>query len=154
MAKDSGLGDSVNGFSHVVLYKTNPNNPKAVDQIKKNAQKYLATIPGIRVFFVAPRCDTGRVVSGYRYDIGMNFVFDSKNVMEKYMVNSNHLRFVKFVLNGWMLEGSDKITPRARKEEFIKYILNSSVQKDWVRDLHVPESEVVWAGERVFDFGC
>jgi len=44
-----------NGFSHVVFYQTNPNNPDAVQQISDNAKKYLANIPGIRDFAVAPR---------------------------------------------------------------------------------------------------
>lgn len=151
MAKRQGV--DTNGFSHVVLYKTNPRNSEAVNQIIDNANRYLATIPGIRFFSVAPRYGTGRAVSGYEYDVGMNFVFDSKETMEKYMKHPDHLEFVEFVLNGWMIEGSDRSTVQDRKKEFIDYILNSSEQRSWARDREVPESEVVWAGEQVFDFG-
>jgi len=153
MAKNQNLEGNADGFSHIVLYKTNPKNPEAVNQIIDNAQKYLATIQGIRSFSVAPRCNTGRAVSGYEHDVGMNFVFDSKDAMQEYMANPSHLEFVKFVLNGWMLDGSDKSTSNDRKKEFIDHILNSSVQKDWARDNEVPEKDVVWAGEQVFDFG-
>lgn len=153
MEKQTNLEGSIGGFSHIVLYKTNPKNPEAVNQIIENAQRYLATIPGIKTFSVAPRYNTGRAVSEYEYGVGMTFVFDSRDSMQKYMAHPNHLDFVKFVLNGWMLEGSDKSTCQGRKEEFIDHILNSSAQKAWARDSEVPDRDVVWNGEQVFDFG-
>jgi hypothetical protein len=144
-----------NGFSHVVFYKTNPNNPDAVKQIIENANRYLANIPGIRDFAVAPRYDSGRVVQGFDYNVALNFIFDSRAAMLTYMKHPDHMKFVEFVLNGWRLEDSDKLTVNERKEEFMDYVLNAKPKdkRNWAVDSEVPDSERVWAGEQVYDFG-
>jgi len=143
------------GFSHVVFYQTNPNNADAIDQIIDNANRYLANIPGIRDFAVARRFDSGRAVQGYPYDVAMNFMFDSRDAMLEYMKHPDHLEFVVFVLNGWMLADSTKPTVIERKEEFMDYVLNARPEnkRPWAVDNEVPDKERVWAGEQVYDFG-
>ena len=143
------------GFSHVVFYKTNPDNPQAVEQICFNARKYLTNIPGIRDFAVGPKFDSGRVVLGYDYDVALNFIFDSKSAMTSYMQHPDHMKFVEFVLNGWKLEDSTKPTLIERKKEFIDYVLNgkSENKREWAIDSDVPDYERVWADEQVYDFG-
>jgi hypothetical protein len=138
-------------FNHVVLYRTNPKNPQAVQQITDNAQRYLANIPGIHAFSVRPYHDSGRAVAGYKFDVGMNFIFDNKAAAEVYMKHPDHLKFVDFVLNGWMLEGSTADDP---KKEFMDHILNGAKgsERKWVRNPNVAESAIVWDGEQVYDF--
>ncbi|MBS3079052.1 Dabb family protein [Candidatus Pacearchaeota archaeon] len=143
-----------NGFSHIVLYQTNPNNPQAVQQIIDNANRYLAQIPGVRDFLVAPRYDSGRAVQVYRFDVGMNITFDSEDEMLAYMRHPDHMRFVEFVLNGWRLEDTDKKTVKERKLEFMNNVLNATPKnkRKWAVDTEVPDSERVWADEQVYDF--
>jgi hypothetical protein len=143
------------GFSHVVFYKINPKNPNAVRQIIDNANKYLANIPGILAFAVAPKYDSKRAVQGYNYDIALNFIFDSRDAMLSYMKHPNHMKFVEFVLNGWKLEDSDGLTVKQRKKEFIDYVLNAKPEnkRTWAIDPEVPDLERVWAGEQIYDFG-
>jgi hypothetical protein len=43
-------------FSHVVIFWTDPKNPKATDELIEGANKYLKPIPGILTYHV------GRVV--------------------------------------------------------------------------------------------
>jgi hypothetical protein len=142
-------------FSHVVLYQTNPNNPLAVEQIIRNATKYLTSIPGIREFSVGPRFESERAVQGDNYDVAINFIFDSRDAMEDYMKHSNHRMFVEFVLNGLKLEDSLQSTVEERKLEFIDYVLNAKPEdkRNWAIDSEVPDSQRVWAGEQVYDFG-
>ena len=143
------------GFSHVVFYRTNPNNPNAVQQISDNARKYLANIPGIRDFVVAPRFDSGRAIQGYYYDVALNFIFSSREDMLSYMKHQDHMIFVEFVLNGWKLEDSDKPTVKEKQKEFMDYVLNARPEnkRNWAVDQEVHDSERVWAGEQVYDFG-
>jgi hypothetical protein len=140
-------------FSHVVLYQTNPNNPRAVEQIVENAYHHLAHIPGILQYTFAPRHDSGRAVQGYKFDVGLNFIFENRQSAERYMAHPDHLEFVKFVLNGWMIEGSEQPTVADRKQEFMDAVLYAGKGKEhWCRDSAVPEREVVWADEQVYDF--
>ena len=75
--------------------------------------------------------------------------------MLSYMKHQDHMIFVEFVLNGWKLEDSDKPTVRERKEEFMDYVLNARPEnkRNWAVDQEVHDSERVWAGEQVYDFG-
>jgi len=39
-------------FSHVVIFWTNPKNPKAADDLIAGAEKYLRPIPGVLSFHI------------------------------------------------------------------------------------------------------
>jgi hypothetical protein len=147
-------------LSHVVLYQTNPNNPHAADMIIENAERRLAHIPGISEYCFNKRYDNGRAVRGFHFDVGLNFIFkaqgdkDAVEVCTEYMHNPEHLKFVDFVLDGWMLEGTQATDRRSRKQEFIDNVLYAPPEKKgkWVRDPEAPENEIVWACEQVYDF--
>ena len=142
-------------FSHIVLYKTNPKNLDAAKMIVKNADKYLKVAPGLVAYHCAPIADMGRAVTGNSYNVMLNMIFRNKQDYMNYMKDPRHIKFVNFVLNGFMLSDTDKTTPKTKKEEFIDYILkgNSNEKRKWARDPEVPESEIVWDGEVVYDAG-
>lgn len=144
------------GLTHLVLYQTNPDNASAVLQIIDKANEYLRRIPGVQYFQAGPRLDNKRAVGeGFEYNVGLNLGFQNQHGMEAYMQHPDHLKFVKFVLNGWMLEDTDKTSAEDRKTEFIDHILNASPKqkRPWTIDATVPTQERVWQAERVYDFG-
>ena len=49
-----------NMFSHVVIFWTDPNNPKGADELIEGANKYLKPIPGVLHYHV------GRMVPSHR----------------------------------------------------------------------------------------
>ena len=81
----------------------------------------------------------------------LNCMFKNRWEYDFYMKDSAHLRFVHFVLRGWMIKGSTDEDPEA---EFISHILIAGPDSPpikWTRNPAIPEDEVVWAGEQVYD---
>jgi hypothetical protein len=145
------------GLSHLVLYQTNPSNASAVKQIIEQAKRHLQHIPGVTYFHVGPKMDNKRAVgSGFEYDVALSLHFEDKEGLNAYMSHPDHLEFVRFVLNGRMLKGTDKKSVVTRKNEFIDHILHASPEeaREWVIDTEVPNSERVWQDEQVYDFGA
>ena len=134
--------------SHVVLYTAYKHNLAAADSIVTEATRLLSNIPGIVFFHAAKIFQTGRAVSGDAYDVMLNIVFKDTEHYEAYMTYPQHMDFVRFVLKGYMLAGSDSSDP---EQEFIDYILRGGESRKWARNPDTPDKEVVWGGEAVFD---
>ena len=134
------------------LYKPNPNASALV------ALAFLATlnmireqIPGIvACHFGAPCGDPSRPVVNNDYDAALSIVFSTVADLKAYEVHPLHLAWVRNILNGYILEGS---TANDKVAEFIRTIMVGDSNRKWIRNPEVPDSEVVWAGEEVRQFG-
>ena len=84
-------------FSHVVIFWTDPANPKAADELIAGAKKYLAPLPGIVHFHVGNMAPSHRPVVDQSYQVALNVVFDSKQAQDDYQVHPLHLEFVEKV---------------------------------------------------------
>lgn len=139
-------------FTHIVLYDVNPNNPEAAEMIIRTANRLLAPIlTADSVFHAARIPPSERAVGGGKFQVALTFIFGSRASYDTYMTHPKHLEFVRFVLNGWMIEGSRAEDPGA---EFIDHILNAGPDTPpvkWARNPAIPEEEVVWHGEEVYD---
>jgi hypothetical protein len=85
-------------FSHVVIFWTDPANPKAADELIAGAKKYLAPIPGIIHFHVGKMAASDRPVVDQSYQVALNVVFTNKKAQDDYQVHPLHLEFVEKVL--------------------------------------------------------
>lgn len=140
-------------LTHQVFYKANPNNPKAVSEIIRWSSFFLANIPEVLAFNVGIPVESHRVVmdGGIQYNVAMTFNFESPETEKQYQADSRHLEYVKIVLKGWILEGSNAENP---EQEFIDYILGPKQEtpRGWIRNPAIPENQVLWAGEQVVQF--
>ena len=84
-------------FSHIVIFWTDPANPKAADELIAGARKYLAPLPGIVQFHVGKMAPSHRPVVDQSYQVALNVVFDSKKSQDDYQVHPLHLEFVEKV---------------------------------------------------------
>ena len=84
-------------FSHVVIFWTDPANPKAADELIAGAKKYLAPLPGIVHFHVGNVAPSHLPVVDQSYQVALNVVFDSKQAQDEYQVHPLHLEFVEKV---------------------------------------------------------
>jgi len=84
-------------FSHVVIFWTDPANPKAADELIAGAKKYLAPLPGIVHFHIGKMAPSHRPVVEQSYQVALNVVFDSKKSQDDYQVHPFHLEFVEKV---------------------------------------------------------
>ena len=82
-------------FSHVVIFWTKPDVLGAADSLLAGAQKYLATIPGIRSFQVGKMVPSARPVVERSYQVALNILFDNKAAMDAYQSHPLHLEFVE-----------------------------------------------------------
>ena len=62
-------------FSHVVIFWTDPNNPKAADELIAGANKFLKPIPGVLHFHVGKMAASHRPVVDQTYQVALNLVF-------------------------------------------------------------------------------
>lgn len=84
-------------FSHVVIFWTDPNNPRAVDELVAGAEKYLRPIPGAKSFHVGRMVTSHRPVVDQSYQVALNFAFDNKKAQDEYQVHPLHLEFLEKV---------------------------------------------------------
>ena len=82
-------------FSHVVIFWTDPKNPKAADEIIAGAQKYLSPIPGIVNFHIGKMVSSHRPVVEQTYAVALNVQFRDKKTQDDYQVHPLHLEFVE-----------------------------------------------------------
>ncbi len=85
-------------FSHVVIFWTDPNLPKAADNLMDAAQRYLRGIPGALHFHVGKMVKSPRPVVEQSYQVALNVVFPDKATQDAYQVHPQHLEFVEKVL--------------------------------------------------------
>ena len=84
-------------FSHVVIFWTDPNNPKAADELMAGANKYLKPIPGVLHFNVGRMVPSHRPVVDQSYQVALNLVFPDKQSQDDYQIHPLHVDFVEKV---------------------------------------------------------
>jgi hypothetical protein len=82
-------------FSHVVIFWTDPKNPKAVNELLAAAEKYLKPIPGIVSFHVGRMAPSHRPVVDQSYQVALNIVFANKKAQDDYQAHPLHVQFVE-----------------------------------------------------------
>jgi len=82
-------------FSHVVIFWTDPKNPKAADALVAGAEKYLKPVPGVLSFHVGRMVASHRPVVDQSYQVALNLVFPDKKTQDDYQVHPLHLEFVE-----------------------------------------------------------
>ena len=88
-------------FSHVVIFWTDPANPKAADELIAGAQKYLAPIPGVLHFHIGKMVGSHRAVVDQTYQVALNLVFPDKQTQDDYQVHPEHLKFLEHCKQLW-----------------------------------------------------
>src|SRR6267378_1933315 len=56
-------------FSHVVIFWTDPNNPKAADELIAGANKFLKPIPGVLQYHIGKMATSHRPVVDLSYQV-------------------------------------------------------------------------------------
>ena len=82
-------------FSHVVIFYSDPKNPKAADLLIAGAEKYLKPVPGVLSFHVGRMVPSNRPVVDQSYQVALNLVFPDKKAQDDYQVHPLHLEFVE-----------------------------------------------------------
>ena len=82
-------------FSHVVIFWTKTDQPKAADALLAGAEKYLKPIPGVSSFHIGRMVPSPRAVVEQSYQIALNLVFTDKKAQDDYQVHPLHLEFVE-----------------------------------------------------------
>ena len=81
-------------FSHVVIFWTNPENPKAADDLVAGGHQYLKPIPGALHFHMGKMVGSHRPVVDQSYQVALNLVFADKQAQDDYQVHPEHLKFI------------------------------------------------------------
>ncbi len=84
-------------FSHIVIFWTDPANPKAADELIAGAEKYLRAVPGVLHFHVGRMASSHRSVVDQSYQVALNVIFPDKATQDAYQVHPLHLEFVEKV---------------------------------------------------------
>ncbi|HEY3913152.1 MAG TPA: Dabb family protein [Verrucomicrobiae bacterium] len=84
-------------FSHVVIFWTDPENPKAADELLAGMEKYLRTIPGVLHFHAGKMAASHRPVVDQTYQVALNLVFADKKTQDDYQTHPTHVEFVESV---------------------------------------------------------
>jgi len=84
-------------FSHIVIFWTDPKNPKAADELVAGANQYLKDIPGVLSFHVGKMVSSHRPVVDQSYQVALNLIFPDKKTQDDYQVHPQHLEFVEKV---------------------------------------------------------
>lgn len=84
-------------FSHVVIFWTDPANPKAADELIAGANQYLKPIPGVLHFHIGKMAKSHRPVVDQTYQVALNLVFPDKKTQDDYQVHPLHIEFVEKV---------------------------------------------------------
>ncbi len=84
-------------FSHIVIFWTDPNNPKAADELIAGATQYLKPIPGALSFHVGRMAKSHRPVVDQTYQVALNLTFPDKKSQDDYQVHPQHIEFVEKV---------------------------------------------------------
>jgi hypothetical protein len=84
-------------FSHVVIFWTDPANPKAADELIDGAGRFLKPIPGVTHFHVGRMAPSPRPVVDQTYQVALNITFPNKKAQDDYQVHPLHVEFVEKV---------------------------------------------------------
>ena len=81
-------------YSHIVIFWTDPANPKAADEVIAGAEKYLKPIPGITHFQIGKMAASPREVVDQTYQVGVSVTFTDKKAHDDYQAHPDHLKYV------------------------------------------------------------
>ncbi len=84
-------------FSHVVIFWTDPAQPKAVDELLDGIHRYLRGIPGILHFHAGRMVPSHRPIVEQSYQVALNIVFSDKAAHDAYQEHPEHVEFVEKV---------------------------------------------------------
>jgi hypothetical protein len=84
-------------FSHVVIFWTDPANPKATDELLAGMEKYLKPIPGVLHFHAGKMAASQRPVVDQTYQAALNIVFADQKSQDDYQAHPMHVEFVNTV---------------------------------------------------------
>ena len=84
-------------FSHVVIFWTDPKNPKAADELIEGANRYLKVIPGILHYHIGRMATSHRPVVDQTYQVALNLAFADKKTQDDYQIHPSHVDFVEKV---------------------------------------------------------
>ena len=84
-------------FSHIVIFWTDPANPKAADELVAGANRYLKDIPGVLHFHAGKMASSHRPVVDQSYQVALNLQFADKKTQDDYQTHPLHLEFVEKV---------------------------------------------------------
>lgn len=84
-------------FSHVVIFWTDPSDPKSADKLIEGAEKYLRPVPGVQHFHVGRMVPSPRPVVDQSYQVALNLVFSDKAAQDAYQEHPMHVEFVEKV---------------------------------------------------------
>jgi Stress responsive A/B Barrel Domain len=84
-------------FSHIVIFWTKPENPKAADELVAGMNRYLRPIPGVLQFHVGRMVPSERPVVDQSYQVALNILFADKATQDAYQVHPLHVEFVEKV---------------------------------------------------------
>src|SRR5437016_11416921 len=84
-------------FSHIVIFWTDPNNPKAADELIAGANKYLKPIPGALHFHVGKMAPSQRPVVDQSYQVALTISFPDKKAQDDYQAHPLHVEFIESV---------------------------------------------------------
>ena len=84
-------------FSHVVIFWTDPKNPKAAAELIEGANRYLKGIPGILHYHIGRMATSHRPVVDQTYQVALNLVFPDKKTQDDYQIHPSHVDFVEKV---------------------------------------------------------
>jgi hypothetical protein len=85
-------------FSHVVIFWTDPANPKAAAELLAGMNKYLRPIPGVLQFHAGRMVPSHRPVVEQSYQVALNLVFADQQAQDDYQTHPLHVEFVEKVL--------------------------------------------------------
>jgi len=88
-------------FSHVVIFWTDPANPKAPDELIAGAHRWLKPIPGAMHFHIGKMAPSHRPVVDQTYQVALNITFTNKKAQDDYQVHPEHLQFVDRCKHLW-----------------------------------------------------
>ena len=84
-------------FSHVVIFWTKSDNPKAIEEMIAGAERYLRPIPGVLHFHVGRMVPSHRPVVDQSYQVALNLIFADKKTQDDYQSHPLHVEFVEKV---------------------------------------------------------
>jgi len=84
-------------FSHVVIFWTDPANPKAADELLAGMEKYLRPLPGVLHFHAGKMATSHRPVVDQSYQVALSIVFPDKKAQDDYQEHPLHIEFVNNV---------------------------------------------------------
>jgi len=84
-------------FSHVVIFWTDPAQPKAADELIAGANQYLKPIPGALHYHIGKMARSHRPVVDQTYQVALNLSFPDKNTQDDYQVHPLHVEFIEKV---------------------------------------------------------